>query len=98
MTAERELLMAASYGKYNPARLARALLFKRAIAAMPVGQELSKDLWPVLYQLYYEKKPSRPEKRALKKIYHEGREQARAAAAQKVAHAKKRVKSNRRVA
>ena len=76
--ANLAFLTAASYAKFNPARLARALLFKRAVVAMPVDQELSKDLWPVLYQLYYEKKPSRSEKRALKKIYKEGREQARA--------------------
>ena len=75
--AELELLMAASYGKYNPFGYigpARALFFTWAVEDMPLDEELSNDLWPVLYHLYYGKrKPLRKEQRALKKIYDDAR-------------------------
>ncbi len=92
--AEQDLLMAASYARFNPAGY---FFFKRAVANMPLDQEFSKELWPVLYHVYYgTKKPKRKQKKELKKMYDEAREDARVAA-QKVAHNKRLWRVKRKV-
>ncbi len=92
--AEQDLLMAATYARFNPLASFR---FKRAAARMPLDTEFSKELWPVLYQVYYgPKKTTRKQRRELKKMYDDAREKARAAA-QKVAHNKRRRKVRRKV-
>ncbi len=94
--AERDLLMAA-YTRFIPSLVA-SFRFKRAAARMPLDEEFSEELWPVLYRLYYGKqKTTRKQKRELKKMYDDAREQVRAAA-QKVAHNKRRRRVKRKIA
>ncbi len=94
--AERDLLMAA-YTRFIPSLVA-SFRFKRAAARMPLDQEFSEELWPVLYHLYYGKqKTTRKQKRELKRMYDDAREQVRAAA-QKIAHNKRRRRVKRKVA
>lgn len=70
--AEKDLLVAASYARFNPAG---AFFFQEAVLDMPEGAEFRSELWPVLNHVYYGKRcVSRKQAHALRKLYDEAKE------------------------